>query len=318
MADEQLFYLIKLTVKELVSKTFALVCIVSPKGKTSVERFEAVVSPSPDTTAITSTDSYKDCANRVQKLILGGFSSQSSTNSLVNYLKTTFNNDESFMISFSHYLETNDLEKLKPLLQQYVVKILGRGDFESNLFVSQVTKSDLDSISSPQVQEKEVTLKEETKKPSSIPLDAKLVPFHFILSPVTGTSVGDLKKGDQILLKISPDNEEAEEVIESLGLKEENMILPCTGTITETIHNKDKSVQVIVMLADKIFATYTEEEPEVRIRMAESNIAQDVTIDEKRYINEVANSGERSWVIPAVIIIGIIILLWIFVVFFVI
>ncbi|MCX7999838.1 MAG: hypothetical protein N3A69_12955, partial [Leptospiraceae bacterium] len=220
--DEEKYYFVKLTAQDPPNKVYVLVVIVVPENKSGVDRLDLVVAQNPDTILIDENDSYKKCRNKIQKIMLTGVSSQSATQSLQNYFKNSFGS-ESFMVEFFHYLEHGDLEKLKILLMQNVGRVMGRHDMDSEakIYLSKVTKSELEASENSDKSNKEDE-KPVSILPRSIPEGAIILDYQLILSPVTGTPLVDLKSGDVILIKIIPDTEDAVLAIRDMGLKDES------------------------------------------------------------------------------------------------
>ena len=115
MPDEQ-FYFIKFTARDIPSKTNVMVVITIPKGKNSVDKFDVLVSQNTEASAMYSTDSFRECMNKIQRIVLAGQGSQSSIHSLSNAYKLSFQS-ESYMIELLHYLEYSEDDKVKHLIE---------------------------------------------------------------------------------------------------------------------------------------------------------------------------------------------------------
>lgn len=311
--EEEKYYFIKLTAKDSQNKNYVLVCIVVPENKSEVDRLDAIVSHNLDTILISESYSYRDCRNKIQRNMLSGSASQSATQSLVSYFKDSFSS-ESFMIEFLHYLEHDELEKLKMLLMQNVGRVMGRHDLDSEaqIYVSKVTKSELEAAttkSEPKPEQEAPTF----IRPQSVPEGAILVDYQLILSPVTGTALAELKKDDMIMVKIIPDTEEAVAIIRDMGLKDSGgTIHPCPASIVE-INKQETGTEIIVKIKENVYGRCLEEEFSVKVKMYES-VTQS---QEESAVQEVVVPNERNWVIPAILIIGVLSILWIIVYFFI-
>ena len=58
-----------------------------------------------------------------------------------------------------------------------------------------------------------------------IPAGSLIANFTYVLSPVTGTRVDELRIGDRIMVKFAPDNEVSNNVINLLSLKDDGGII---------------------------------------------------------------------------------------------
>jgi hypothetical protein len=312
MADEN-YYLIKVTSKDPSTRSYVLVCLAVPAAKPAIDRIDVVVTHNPETVQVDTTSTYRDCKNLIQKMILNGSVSQSSSQSLLNSFQSSFSS-ESYLIEFQHYLEHGDTEKLCNLIAQNIQRIFGRSELENVIYVSKVSKIELDATSSIAAN-KEKEEKEEPAYPNpvSIPEGSKVLNYQFILSPVTGTVVSDLRLGDQVMVKIIPNSEDAIAVIAELGLKDDSgTIHPTSATIVEIL-KYDTKLEIVTKIGENIFGRNLEEETGVRIKMAETASSE----EEDNIIREVVASNERSWFIPAIISFGILTMLWIIVTFFI-
>ncbi|MCB1179172.1 MAG: hypothetical protein KDK36_16430 [Leptospiraceae bacterium] len=313
MADENT-YLIKVTAKDPSTRSFALVCMAVPEDKSGVDRIDAVITHNPETVQVSRASTYRDCKNLMQKMILNGSVTQSSTQSLLNSYKSSFSS-ESYMIEFQHYLEYSEEEKLKNLIAQNIQKLFNRSEIETVIYFSKIPKSDLDVVSAEKKEKnkEEEEEKKEFPRPSSIPEEALILNYQFVLSPVTGTSVDDLRLGDRIMVKILPDTDDANKVIDELGIKDEQgTVHPCVATIVEILTH-ESSMEVVVKISENTYGRYFEDEVGIRIKMAEIS----ATEEEEQIIREVVESNERSWFVPAIISFGILTILWVIVAFFI-
>lgn len=309
--EEEKYYFIKLTAQDPPNKVYVLVAIVVPENKSGIDRLDLVVAQNPDTVLIDENDSYKICRNKIQKIMLTGSPSQGATQSLLNYFKNSFNS-ESFMVEFFHYLEHNELEKLKMLLMQNVGRAMGRHDLDSEakIYLTKATRAELESSGNKE----QTSAKEETPAilPESIPEGSTVLDYQLILSPVTGTPISELKIGDVILVKIIPDTEEAVSIIQNMSLKDDSGIIhPCPATIVDLI-KRENGTEIIVKIQENVYGRYLEEEANIKVKMYEPSLPYK---DETTSYEDTGTPGERNWFIPTLILLGVLIILWI-VVFF--
>ena len=287
-----------------------MVVITIPKGKNSVDKFDVLVSQNTEASAMYSTDSFRECMNKIQRIVLAGQGSQSSIHSLSNAYKLSFQS-ESYMIELLHYLEYSEDDKVKHLIEQNIHKVLGKADYECLCNVMLVTAEEMEVIGT---QEDELgdSLGNTESLPDVVPPGSDLIKYQFVLSPVTGTVLTELRLGDQIMIKLLEDNDKAKAIVGQMNLKDEaGNIHPCPATIV-SIDNEDiHKIEVIVKINETTFGRYIEEEPNVRVKMAEiSSLSRD-----EKILRDAALAKEKSWVVPAAVLIVILAILWILVVF---
>ncbi|HMV77415.1 MAG TPA: hypothetical protein PL048_05835 [Leptospiraceae bacterium] len=309
------YHFIKFASRDQISKTSVLLCMALETGKKKLERIDAVVSPSHETTAIDAGDTYRDCTNRIQNIILSGHSSQSSSISLINHIKNQFT-QESFTFELNHYLEHGDGDKLKNLMERTIQRVFGsRSEQESALFLSENTQEEMDALSPPPSTDlpKAENDAREYEIPSVVPPGSKIVKFQFIVAPVTGTEVSELRLGDRILIKIQ-EGPDSNDILSELQLKDQSgIIIPCPGIIIDLVHNEDDSTSVVVKLGEGIYGQYIEAERNIRVKMAEPS-QHDREVDQYQ---KALQGYERGWVKPAIFLVSVITVLWIIVAFFV-
>ena len=303
------YYFLKLSARDIPSRTHILICITILDRIFKIDRFDLLVSQNSETSSISINDTYRDCMNKIQKLTLGGQFSQSSTISLTNALNNQFAM-ENFLVEFMHYVQNRDNLKLRSILEPTIHKVLGRAEYDYICHVEQVTQEELEgSSTSTQVDE---GLK---KSPySSVPDGSTIINYQFVLSPVGGTVANELRIGDKILIKITKDSPASESAINSMKLKGENgQILPCPGEVVDIIKKEKNAIQFIVKISDNLYGTYLEEESKVKVKMAEQSA---VARDEKFIKDKVAQS-EGGLLLPAIVAVVVLVIVWVLVITFV-
>jgi hypothetical protein len=190
---------------------------------------------------------------------------QSATLTLVNSFKNSFNS-ESYLVEMMYYLEYDNPEKLNELLKQNLSKVLGKGDYLINTIFHSIERDEIDaSAVREEVNERS---KDKEFAEGLIPPGSVVSAFTYVLSPVTGTRVDELRIGDRIMVKFSPDSEPANNVINLLSLKDDaGIIRPVPATIIE-IKKSPSEVEAIIKVTDGVFGRYAEKETTVKVKLA--------------------------------------------------
>ncbi len=300
------YYFFKLSARDVPSRTHLLICMTIIDTIFKIDRFDLIVSQNSEASSIGIIDTYRDCMNKIQKLTLSGQFSQSSTISLTNSYNNSFA-QEGFMTEFAHYLEKNDTVKMKTLFEQNIHKILGRSEYDYICHIDQVTQEELEGSSNLPTEEPE------KKSPyPSIPDDASILNYQFVLSPVGGTIATELRIGDKVQIKINKDTPTGESTINGLKLKAENgQILPCPAEIVDIIKKEKKSILFIVKVLERVYGLYIEEESGVKVKMAELST---VSKDEK-FIREKVAQGEGGLMVPAIVAVLVLVIVWVLIYF---
>jgi len=305
-------YFIKFVARDSIQRTFVVFAAVANKQKNNIEKFETLVSHSPELININSDYTYKDVVNRIQKFMFEGNHVQSATLTLVNSFKNSFSS-ESYLVEMLYYLEYENSEKLNELLKQNLSKVLGKGDYLINTIFHSIEREELDGTA----------VKEDlTEKPKEKEYEDGLIPpgslvskFTYVLSPVTGTRVDELRIGDRIMVKFATDDEISNNVINLLSLKDEaGIIRPVPATIID-IKKNPKEVDTIVKITDGIFGRYKEAETTVKVKLAGFETLA-TTIKKKNDSEILENKPRRQFnvnlnTIGVASLIGLLIVAWI-------
>ena len=258
-------YFIKFVARDSIQRTFVVFAGVANKQKNIIERFETLVSHSNELININSDYTYKDVVNRIQKFMFEGNHVQSATLTLVNSFKNSFNS-ESYLVEMMYYLEYDNSEKLNDLLKQNLSKVLGKGDYLINTIFHPIERDELDASAARE----ELSDKNKDKEFAEglIPPGSLVANFTYVLSPVTGTRVDELRIGDRIMVKFSPDSEAANSVINLLSLKDDGGIIrPVPATIIE-IKKSPTEIDALIKITDGVFGRYSEKETTVKVKLA--------------------------------------------------
>ena len=252
-------YFIKFVARDSIQRTFVVFAAIANKQKNTIERFETLVSHSNELININSDYTYKDVVNRIQKFMFEGNHVQSATLTLVNSFKNSFNS-ESYLVEMMYYLEYDNPEKLNELLKQNLSKVLGKGDYLINTIFHSIERDEIDaSAVREEVNERS---KDKEFAEGLIPPGSVVSAFTYVLSPVTGTRVDELRIGDRIMVKFSPDSEPANNVINLLSLKDDaGIIRPVPATIIE-IKKSPSEVEAIIKVTDGVLEDMPKKKPQ--------------------------------------------------------
>lgn len=263
MASDLFF--IKFVARDSIQRTFVVFAGIANKQKNIIERFETLVSHSNELININSDYTYKDVVNRIQKFMFEGNHVQSATLTLINSFKNSFSS-EGYLVEMMYYLEYDNTEKLNELIKQNLSKVLGKGDYLINTIFHPIEREEIDTSA---IKEEFIDKsKEKDFVESLIPQGSLVANFTYVLSPVTGTRVDELRIGDRIMIKFTPDNDVSNNVINLLSLKEEGgVIRPVPATVIE-IKKSPAEIDAIVKVTDGIFGRYSEKETTVKVKLA--------------------------------------------------
>ncbi|MCB1193516.1 MAG: hypothetical protein H7A23_00360 [Leptospiraceae bacterium] len=327
--SEKNIYFIKLIYEASDLNAYILFCTIINKQTGAIEGFDTVVSKIPEIHDNPERYTYRDFINKIQKLKITGNYAQSSTIIFSESLKTSFSN-ESFMVELLHYLEHNEHENIATLLSQNIARALGKAETQDiQVRVELVDREELDKTTddldfSDDTQDMPDDIpsgKGKNKKPEDIiPEGAMEIKFNFVLSPVTGTRIDELKVGDKVMVKILPEDSTSRNVINLLLLKEDSGIIKhIPATIANIVTSESGEIQIIVKITDGIYGKYLEtEESTIKVKMAGPESLATINKQDVEEVKKLKEERESNFPLTISLVVGIFIILWIIIIFFVI
>lgn len=278
MSDETLYF-VNLLSHDNESRAHTLFCALFDKTNQRVDGFDAVVCLSSENTESPEYASFKDIINKIQKLKFETEIARSSTQLLIESFKKSFES-ESYMIELMHYLEHNETEKLQNLFKDNLTDAIGGVSHPTiKIRHREVTREEADNPGKPpeENQETEEPVDDSADMPTEtasendfkFPDGATVARFEYVLSPVSGTRIDELKSGDKIMIKIKRDDSGSRNVINLLMLEdEENKTIRAIPAEVESLNYTSLGYQTTVKITDGIFATNIEDEPTVKAKLA--------------------------------------------------
>ncbi|PJZ71252.1 hypothetical protein CH373_01715 [Leptospira perolatii] len=230
-----------------------------------------------------SSASFKDVLNLCQKIKYETKQLKNLTIKLAELFQQSGRSDD-FMEQLLHYVNKREDEKIRYLLNQVINQAIGNSKPDIALFYRMVDRSSMDEanldrgpgeslesspadIGAPPEVVSAVEIPSAQGIDSMIPQNATRIQFKFMLSPVSGIPVNQLKPGDQVVLQLIDSDPTTKSVIDSLKLrKEDGSISPVPGSIVVT-ENKGTESEAVVKIGNDIFGKIYEEENSVKVRL---------------------------------------------------
>lgn len=310
-----------------IANAYILFCALCNPQEHKIISFDLLVSWNVDLVQMPDFATYKDIINKINKTKVFGSFSQTSTNSL----RVAFSEkikQENYLIELLHYVQHNDTEKAQSLLSEVLQVSLGITEPEIHVHIFSVVEEEIEVISieestssdsgesSP---EKQVQIK---IKIPEVPITAGAIigKFQFVLSPVSGKRMDELKAGDRIMVKLSTFDTPSRNIINLLTLRDRNgdiKNVPATLTFAELT---DNGLEFVAKITDGIFVKYIEqEEASIKVKLAgDETLSTTIErIDILENFEQVKTENHFSLLNWTVLILIVLILLWVVAVFFV-
>lgn len=291
LSDSEPVFSFRMTSRDDGASVFILVSAIVKAADRSLVSLESIASATGSVLLnLPPKATYKDFANRIQSFKYRGEQLRNHSTQLNDIFKSKLSS-ESFMEELFHYIEKKDIAKVKTLLSRSVVEsgnysapkidfIWERISFkDANKTLIAVDATGQEHIVLPGSQ----AAKEHASHSEPSPIDAKMaseldaatsskenptsfVNYKFLLSPVSGVAVTDLKVGDKVYVKIEPGDSLSDSTIHNMKLIDPNgNILPTPGFVHSIIHTGTQS-EVVIKIKDGLFGKSIEEENTVRVR----------------------------------------------------
>ncbi|TGL63243.1 hypothetical protein [Leptospira sarikeiensis] len=257
--------------------------IVDPVSS-RIDRFEVVAVGNSELINVPlSGTTFKDITNVCQKIKYEGKQLKNLTNKLQELFQNSGRSDD-FMEQLIHYINKREDDKIKYLINQIGNQAMGNSKPDISLWYSLIGRDKIDEVGSgkssfetlDQEEEQHESVPDEapiipigtpTGIDASIPATASRVQFKFILSPVSGIPVNQLKPGDQIVVQLTGNDPTTMGIIDSMKLKtEDGTIKPIPATVVAT-ENKGVENETVVKIGNDVFGKIYEEENSIKVRL---------------------------------------------------
>ncbi|WP_367898070.1 hypothetical protein AB3N61_15975 [Leptospira sp. WS58.C1] len=258
--------------------------IVDPVSS-RIDRFEVVAVGNSELINVPlSGTTFKDVTNICQKIKYEGKQLKNLTNKLQELFQNSGRSDD-FMEQLIHYINKREDEKIRYLINQIQNQAMGNSKPDISLWYSLIDRDKIEEAGSGKTSFETLDSAEEVHEESapeelptipigvptgidaSIPPTASRVQFKFILSPVSGIPVNQLKPGDQIVVQLIGNDPTTLGIIDSMKLKtEDGSIKPIPATVVAT-ENKGVENETIVKIGNDVFGKIYEEENSIKVRL---------------------------------------------------
>ncbi|TGK20948.1 hypothetical protein EHO61_03575 [Leptospira fluminis] len=265
---------------------------------------------------------FKDISNICQKIKYEGRQLKNLTNKLTELFQNSGQSDD-FMEQLLHYINKKEDEKIRYLITQVENQALGNVKPEIQVWYSLIDREKAGEVSVSREPLENVASAGEEGPPSiedaptipspaaltidsSIPQNAVRVQFKFILSPVSGIPVNQLKPGDQILVQLLTGDPTTLGVIDTMKLKtEDGSIRPVPATVVAT-ENKGTESETVIRIGADIFGKVYEEENTIKVRPYTGEKGPSKGSAISQHSASSTEAGESSLLLTVLIALGIV------------
>lgn len=298
--------------------------IVDPVSS-RIDRFEVVAVGNSELINIPlSGTTFKDITNVCQKIKYEGKQLKNLTNKLQELFQNSGRSDD-FMEQLIHYINKREDDKIKYLVNQIQNQAMGNSKPDISLWYSLIDRDKIDEAGSGKSSFE--TLDSEDAHEDSAPEEAPIIPigvptgidasipaaaarvqFKFILSPVSGIPVNQLKPGDQIVVQLTGSDPTTMGIIDSMKLKtEDGSIKPIPATVVAT-ENKGVENETVVKIGNDVFGKIYEEENSIKVRLytGEKPISKSGGSSASSASNASLEAGESSLLLTVLIALGVV------------
>lgn len=215
-----------------------------------------------------------------------------------NDLQTTVEEElkDEFLEDVSKAIAKQDEGMVTHYMFPILSKIIGDKQIEMDAHFSEMSKAELDELlQSGQQQEEgqEEAVAQMSVQPEqassmfNLEPGSTIVDCGLVLAPISGISIYDVSRGDEIMVRITNDNEKGRQVNARLNLIEENKVLAVPAIVKEKKVNESNEVLLLLHVQDKIYAKVLEAEP-VKVKKNQEELSKGFSK------NKVGDNGEKG------------------------
>ncbi|WP_010571712.1 hypothetical protein [Leptospira broomii] len=268
---------------------------------------------------------FKDISNICQKIKYEGKQLKNLTNKLGELFQSSGRSDD-FMEQLLHYMNKREDEKIRYLINQVANQAIGNSKPDITLWYSLIDRDKIEDVSMSGQSIENLDSAEGDGPPSldesstpgsgsnvvatgidaSIPQNATRIQFKFILSPVSGIPVSQLKPGDQIVVQLNPGDPTTLGVIDTMKLKmEDGSIRPVPATIVAT-ENQGTESETVIRIGVDVFGKIYEEENSIKVRPYTGEKTPAKKSSASHEASSSLEAGESSLLLTVLIALGVV------------
>ena len=170
-----------------------------------------------------------------------------------------------------NFVKSNNTNKIASLLAMVLAKPLGDKNVFVDLAWDNVSKAQIEEVKQEREQRSaEQAAAADAASAATATLSSGnefgvedgsvVLNVNFVLSPVSGVPIHELKMNDKIMVKIDPSSKRGMYFIELLNAKQDDKILPVPGTVTDIKIGKNNEYSILVKIGEGIYGNVSEAE----------------------------------------------------------
>ncbi len=325
MASNQVYSLLFQS-RDSASSLYILFGGIIDPSASRIDRFDVVAVGNSELINIPlSGTTFKDIGNICQKIKYEGKQLKNLTNKLQELFQTSGRSDD-FMEQLIHYINKREDDKIRYLINQVGNQAMGNSKPDIQLWYGLVDRDKIDEAGTgntslenlendddvPQITQEEAPVTPIVAVPTGvdalIPPNTTRIQFKFILSPVSGIPVSQLRPGDQILVQLLPNDPTTIGIIDGMKLKtEDGSIKPVPATIVAT-ENKGVENETVIKIGTDVFGKIYEEENSIKVRpyTGEKPISKSSSSSVSAASSSSLEAGESSLLLTVLIALGVV------------
>ncbi len=291
MVSEDIILIIKARFKSDKSNIYGQILIVL-NNKKEFDSFNLIVSTYPDIYNIELNTAWDIYDGSITDIKLKGQYNNSMTASLTAHFNN-FSSDLKSITQIYEFAYNNNLKEMETLIFNQIYKIFHETSIQVDTMIDEIPARDFEEIKLNR--NKPVEEKKEDDNKSASPV-ANIILIDLILSPVKGKPIYNLKIGDRIMIKIRPGGDRANYIIDDLGIRRDKEILPIPAEIIDIKAGNDRKdpLEIMTKIAPGVYGKAYENEKQVKLRMYDPAIDEDIILRKKPKGGESTNFSEKT------------------------
>ena len=236
------------------NELFGLYFLMLNQDESFIETTAIIASVHPEIYHETLKASFSSFENKINLLKYEGKYKQDSTHDLQESLKSV-SLDQEFCKDLDKSVKKKDIKGIAHSMSTLISRVLHDTKITTDIEIQDVSDQDLEKAR----EEAKTTEADSKTAASATPSEETTLDISLVLAPVGGKLVTDLKRGEKIMIRISPVNDRAEYYFDLLDLRNEKGISPAPAELISITEGSAGS-EIKVKIADGVFGKVTEEE----------------------------------------------------------
>ena len=286
---------LRVQAKDDSTPIYSLIAVLIDASSNKILGSDSIVTGEAASVQFPVRSTYQDYLNVIQRFKYSGQILKNHSAKLQEILKIRLSS-ESLQEELFYYVEENQPANVRELFAKILRESIGNTALKTEIVYETISQSDISKTSNvqaaPQASAPDSSLKEEIpglNPEEAVAAERPMVKFKFMLSPVSGIPVNELRKGNPIIAKLDKNDPLSTELITQLALLDKEGNVQPTKALIQSIEHSGNSSTVIVQFSNGTLGKNIEEENSVKVRVTMPEPSKQAVAVERKEMKEKLN-----------------------------